>query len=39
LPLVEPTHERLGFVRVARLRQVGFKFDRWFDLILLQRTL
>ncbi len=30
-------HERLGFERVAHLRQVGFKFDRWLDLILLQR--
>ncbi|WP_158941868.1 GNAT family N-acetyltransferase [Granulicella sp. S190] len=32
-------HERLGFERVAHLRQVGFKFDRWLDLILLQRHL
>jgi L-amino acid N-acyltransferase len=30
-------HERLGFERVAHLRQVGFKFNRWLDLILLQR--
>jgi L-amino acid N-acyltransferase YncA len=30
-------HERLGFQRVAHLHQVGFKFNRWLDLILLQR--
>jgi L-amino acid N-acyltransferase YncA len=32
-------HERHGFVQVARLPQVGFKFGRWLDLVLLQRTL
>jgi len=32
-------HERLGFTRVAHLRQVGFKFGRWLDLVLMQRTL
>lgn len=32
-------HERLGFVRAARLRQVGFKFDRWLDLVFVQRIL
>lgn len=32
-------HERLGFERVAHLREVGFKFDRWLDLVFLQRTL
>lgn len=30
-------HERLGFLRVAHFREVGFKFDRWLDLIFLQR--
>ena len=24
-------HERFGFVKVAHLREVGFKFDRWID--------
>ena len=24
-------HETLGFTRVARLREVGRKFDRWID--------
>ena len=32
-------HERHGFTRVAHFRQVGFKFDRWLDLIFLQRFL
>jgi phosphinothricin acetyltransferase len=32
-------HERLGFTRAARLREVGFKFDRWLDLVLLERFL
>jgi L-amino acid N-acyltransferase len=32
-------HERHGFVQVARLPEVGFKFGRWLDLVLLQRTL
>jgi L-amino acid N-acyltransferase YncA len=31
-------HERLGFVQTARLPQVGFKFGRWHDLVLLQRV-
>jgi len=30
-------HERLGFERVAHFRQVGHKFDRWLDLIFVQR--
>ncbi len=32
-------HERLGFVEVARMPGVGFKFGRWLDLVLLQRHL
>ena len=32
-------HERLGFQRVGRLNEVGRKFGRWLDLILLQRFL
>jgi phosphinothricin acetyltransferase len=32
-------HERLGFVRVAHFREVGFKFGRWLDLVFLQRML
>jgi L-amino acid N-acyltransferase YncA len=32
-------HERLGFTQVARLPEVAWKFDRWLDLLLLQRLL
>ncbi len=32
-------HERLGFHRVGTLRAVGFKFDRWYDSVLMQREL
>jgi phosphinothricin acetyltransferase len=28
--------ERFGFQRVALLREVGFKFDRFLDLVFLQ---
>jgi L-amino acid N-acyltransferase YncA len=30
-------HERVGFIEVARLPHLGFKHDRWLDLVLLQR--
>jgi L-amino acid N-acyltransferase len=32
-------HESLGFERVAHLREVAWKFERWIDLVLLQRML
>jgi L-amino acid N-acyltransferase len=32
-------HRTLGFVEVARMPEVGRKFDRWLDLVLLQRSL
>jgi L-amino acid N-acyltransferase YncA len=32
-------HEKLGFERVARLRSVGFKHNRWVDIVMLQRAL
>ncbi|HWI72169.1 MAG TPA: GNAT family N-acetyltransferase [Baekduia sp.] len=32
-------HERLGFAEVGRMPEVARKFDRWVDLVLLQRRL
>lgn len=32
-------HERLGFVEVGRMPQVGAKFGRWLDLSMLQLML
>jgi L-amino acid N-acyltransferase YncA len=32
-------HESLGFLLVGTLRGVGFKFDRWYDSVLMQKDL
>lgn len=32
-------HERLGFTEVGRLPEVGHKFGRWLDLVLVERVL
>lgn len=32
-------HERFGFREVARMPEVGIKFGRWLDLVLMQRML
>jgi phosphinothricin acetyltransferase len=32
-------HERFGFARVAHLKQVGFKFARWLDVVYMQLML
>jgi phosphinothricin acetyltransferase len=32
-------HRKLGFEPVAHLCEVGRKFDRWLDLVFLQRAL
>lgn len=32
-------HERLGFEQAGCLREVGRKFDRWLDLVFLQRRI
>jgi L-amino acid N-acyltransferase YncA len=32
-------HERLGFAHMGVLPAVGFKFDRWIDIIMMQREL
>ena len=31
--------ESVGFEHVAHFREVGFKFDRWLDVVYLQRIL
>lgn len=32
-------HEALGYRRIATLPEVGYKFGRWMDLVLLQKLL
>ena len=32
-------HRRFGFEIVGRFKQVGFKFDRWLDVIYMQRLI
>ncbi len=32
-------HKKLGFEEVGRLREVGYKFDQWLDVCLMQRFL
>ena len=32
-------HERLGFRQAGHLSEVGWKFDRWLDLVFMQRRL
>jgi L-amino acid N-acyltransferase len=32
-------HARFGFERVGLLKQVGFKFDRWLDLVYMERLI
>ncbi len=32
-------HSKYGFVEVGRFREVGYKFDRWLDLIFMQLLL
>jgi L-amino acid N-acyltransferase len=32
-------HERLGFEKAGELREVGYKFGRWLDLVFLQRRI
>lgn len=32
-------HQRLGFQKVAHFHEVGRKFDRWLDLVFVQRML
>jgi L-amino acid N-acyltransferase YncA len=32
-------HKRFGFVETGRMGKVGYKFDRWIGIILMQRSL
>jgi phosphinothricin acetyltransferase len=32
-------HEALGFAHMGVLKAVGFKFDRWVDIVMMQRAL
>lgn len=32
-------HEKFGFIQVGYLKEVGYKFDRWLDLVFMQLTL
>lgn len=32
-------HKKFGFVEVGRLQEVGWKFDRWLDLVFMQLIL
>jgi phosphinothricin acetyltransferase len=32
-------HARHGFVPVGTMRDVGLKFGRWLDVVIMQRTL
>ena len=32
-------HKQFGFVETARLKEVGYKFDKWLDLIFMQLIL
>jgi L-amino acid N-acyltransferase YncA len=38
-PASEALHRSLGFERIGVLRNVGFKFERWLNLTLMQRAL
>jgi phosphinothricin acetyltransferase len=32
-------HEKFGFIECARMKQVGYKFERWLDVVFMQRML
>ncbi len=32
-------HQKFGFLKVGHIREAGYKFDRWLDVIFMQRML
>lgn len=38
-PASQHLHEAVGFEKVGMLREVGFKFDRWIDVVWYQKML
>jgi L-amino acid N-acyltransferase len=38
-PISIRLHESLGFERVAHFKEIGYKFDRWLDLIFFEKIL
>ena len=38
-PIRFTADESVGFVRAGLLPNIGFKFDRWLDSVLMQRAL
>jgi phosphinothricin acetyltransferase len=32
-------HKQFGFEIVGRMNEVGYKFDRWLDLVWMQKTI
>lgn len=38
-PVSERLHRRLGFRRVGVEREVGYKFERWLDVVVMQKVL
>lgn len=32
-------HSSIGFQHIGTMRKVGFKFDRWLDVVIMQKTL
>jgi phosphinothricin acetyltransferase len=32
-------HQTLGYTKAANIKQAGYKFDRWHDLVLMQKLL
>ncbi|MBE5784082.1 MAG: N-acetyltransferase [Clostridiales bacterium] len=32
-------HEKMGYAHAARVHQCGYKFERWFDLVIMEKML